>query len=352
MKTFFLHAAKFTVALGVILGAGWAILTFSARPDGTVEVQEAEADIWGLEFGEKSKHERFIQTLQAVGMEHPRAYDWNGNRVFFSTMTTSESPKAVLRKFQGEFARTGVNKKAHNELPDNFSFESIQDINSQPPHLQKKSKKELEAYLDWQDDLWSGGVVPIVDRADMVQMIGTTTIKGADSSFGAVKEIMKSATRRPDRNIKAMRYIDAMREKDGSTRVTSVWSDNELKMGKFNDDEEFVDRVHSSTTVPACMGCKRLMRFEGVSAEKGYVANIYEGTTDPKGTLDFYDTALKNRGWQPTDSTLVMQEARKMGMIPPDVGEMNIYARGSQFITVTAQPAANGKTHVEVMEVP
>lgn len=352
MKRILFNVSKFVVAVGIILTAGWAILTFSARPDGTVEVKEAEADIWGLDFGEKEKHERFVEVLQGVGMEHPRAYNWNGNRVFFSTMTTSESPQAVLRKFQDEFERVGVNKKAHHDLPDDFSFESIQDIQDQPPHLREKSAAELRAYLDWQDDLWSGGVVPIVKGRDAVQMIGTTTNNEAKTSFDAVKEIMGSATRRPDHNVKAMRYIDAMRQDNGQTRITSVWSDNDLKMGKFNDDERYEDRVHSSTTVPSCLGCKRLMRFEGVSAEKGYVANIYEGTTDPAGALDFYDTALKNRGWEPTSSGQVLDQAFKMGMIPPDVGKMKIYAKGAQFITVTAQPAAGGKTHVEVMEVP
>ncbi len=351
MKTrkYAIATAKVIAATLVVWSAGWAIVTLSPR-GAELGVQEAEADIWGLNFAEKTKQEKFVGTLQEMGMEKPRAYNWNGNRVFFSTMTTSESPQAVLRRFQDEFQANGVNKKAHYSIPNKFSFKTAGDIVNASPAEKKKHEKEIEQFMDWQDDFWTGGVVPTRISDDMIQMMGTETTEKSSSAIDALKRI-REMDGRPDKNVDVMHYIDALREPSGRTRVTSVWSDENLDLSKFQGEEGFVDREYREDHIPACMGCKRLMRFEGTAAEKAYVANVFEGTATAESSLEYYEKALANRGWERSDSSKVMDRAREIGMMPTDIGKLDVYAKGGQFLTVTAQPSESG-TIVQVMEMP
>jgi hypothetical protein len=122
-------------------------------------------------------------------------------------------------------------------------------------------------------------------------------------------------------------------------------------MKKFQNQARFEDRVHDDSEIPACMGCERLMRFEGTASEKAYVANVFEGGSSPDGARRFYEQALANRGWQKSDASKIMDRAREIGMMPNDIGRLDVYARGGQFITVTAQPSDAGAL-VEVMQMP
>jgi hypothetical protein len=353
IKTAILSGAKVLAATAVVWAAGLAVISFSNRGGESIDigVQEAEADIWGLTFADRSKHESFIKVLEETGMEQPREYDWNGNRVFFSTMTTSQSPRSSLRAFQDEFVRKGVNQKAHYDRPGMKNIGLLEQTDVTPGES-KAFGDDIGQFMAWQDDFWGGGVVPMVGNDDHFQMMGGTSGDGESDSALDVVSRMTDKGANYNHGIKAMRYVDAYREGPNRTRITAIWSDEDLDLMKFANKEKYEDKTYNTSTVPACAGCERKMRFKGKGAENSYASNIDEGTQNPDAMIDYYDRALRNRGWQKSDSTRIMQEARTSGIMPNDIGQILVYSRGKDFITVTAQPTSENKTLVQIMEMP
>ncbi len=347
--------AKIAGAGATIFAVGFGVITFGDS-EGTPAVQEAKADIWSLSFTGNDNQKKFVDALMAEGMEEPRAYNWNDNVVFFSTTTTAESPVQVMRRFQDQFVEQGLNSEPHYTTLPPISEVGV-DFWEAGKDQQRRGANLMAKHVKSKDDMFSGGVVPTIVTDNMVQMIGVEPkgdTKGSMEFVLAMADTMKEGKTVAD-TIQGIRYLDAVRTNSGLTRITATWSDENFDFDRIKAPEKRAEEIVPAARtieVPKCLGCSRMMYFEGLSVgEKGYVNEIFRSPKPALETLTFYDQALRKRGWQLTDSSRTMIAAKKGGLMEEAGGKLAHYARGNDFITVLAYPEEAGST-VQLFESP
>jgi len=336
---------KLTIAGGLIVSIGGAIVALDGP---SAVVKPAEADILALNFAPASKSEKFVGSMKSLGMEKPRVYDWNGNKMFFSTMETDRTPKQVLSDFQRKFVEDGVNSHAYNDVGANvaqFADPSIWDEMT-PEERQAKSAVVGRKY-ERSSDYFNGGMVPTVVTPDYVAMAGMESKGSAKDGLAFLKEVKERKSKRLTDSVGVARYIEAFKE-GGKTRVTATWTDDKVDFNKFRGHG---DGIGFSEDAPGCVGCDRLMRFVGES-EKGYAANVFFSAQEVDQVVAFYDQALKNRGWRVAPSTLAMRAARDNGWMPDDGSELVSFARNGEFMTLLVFKTPEGRTSVQLIEAP
>ncbi len=336
---------KLAIAGGLIFSIGGAIVAFDGP---TATVKPAEADILALNFAPASKSEKFVGSMKSLGMEKPRVYDWNGNKMFFSTMETDRTPKQVLSDFQRKFVEDGVNSHAYNDLGPNVAQFMDNDL------WQKMSPEEREAKsavvgrkYERTSDYFNGGMVPTVVSPKYVAMAGMESKGSAKDGLAFLKEVRSRGSKRLTDNVGVARYIEAFQE-GAKTRVTATWTDDKVDFAKFRGHG---DGIGFSEDAPGCVGCDRLMRFVGES-EKGYAANVFFSGQEVDQVVGFYEQALGNRGWRIAPSTTAMRNARKEGWMPDDGSELVSFARKGDFMTLLVFKTPEGRTSVQLIESP
>lgn len=108
---------KLAGAGAVVIALFWVIVSFypSTKRGEILTVKESQADIFALSFGPATNTEKFGSALEMLGHEPPRVYRVNENAVFFSTaLHHNRRPNDVLREYQEEFVRQGLNSEVHS----------------------------------------------------------------------------------------------------------------------------------------------------------------------------------------------------------------------------------------------
>lgn len=322
------------------IGLGISVL----QPDPHTPVATANADIASFSFAPKSQQQRFVETLKKEGMEKPRAYNHNGNRMFFSTTTTRESPREVLARFQRGFVDNGVNEQVHLSPFSMADADAIRAVaTQQDPQLADRLGKENDVRSAQMND-FIGGVLPVLVEDHHVIMTGTTTPHHADNWQEYLQEMVdRKDERLPDDSspitaVKAMRYLEAYREND-ATRIIAVWSDEEYEPGKIVDRGE---DLNVDAEIPSCPGCRRLYNVQGES-EHQYSTAAYTGSGRSVDQLvHFYDETLQAKGWQLSPTAKVLESFEEAGIKQRTDGTMLQYSRGDQFLTLVAWPDEDG----------
>jgi len=333
----------------LICAIAWAVVTFGS-PRG--EIDPAEATILSMDmFSSPTKSEGFANTLEAFDMEKPRAYDWNGNTVYFSMGMTDASPMEVLHAFQRELVEKGVNKKAHTHRVSGIPKVDLSKALAEPGESNKLKgwTQNKRAELD---DFFSGGLIPIAISPSYVAMAGASSKGEAKTADEFIKE--QIATKRSlEDSVKVMRYVEARRAADDSkTMISAVWSDDELEMEKFAPDAKRSD-LTVSTDAPACLGCRRIMSFGGHGSESSYGTNVFVGYQHVDETIEFYDRAMQNRGWKPSTASVLLRRLTEQGLIPPSAARTTSFSKNGRFATVMAYPTGmGGQTQVHIFESP
>jgi hypothetical protein len=258
-----------------------------------------------------------------------------------------------MRAFQREFVRKGNNKKAHYSiLPKVPLILSPRQLESMPIEQQKNTMNRTKARLEQLDDFFGGGIVPVVIRDDYVAMAGMTSKKNAPDALQFLAEQINSQKSVAE-SVKQMRFIEARRSPDESkTMISAVWSDDELDMLKFAPDAKRSD-LAVSTRIPACLGCRRVMNFQGQGAERDYGTNVFVGQQNVADTIAFYDRAMRARGWKLSGASQTMRLLSARGVIPPNAARMTSFSKNGKFITVMAYPVdRGGRTQVHVFDSP
>lgn len=351
MKVWLKNTLKVAAAGATIFAIGSAVLTMEkpANP----EVAEVDADILALNFAPESKTQKFAKAMVELGMEEPRAYDWNGNKVFFTTTTTKESPTQVLRRFQDKFVEDGINERPWKRSMPKAEMAARPDLWPKlSPDKREEASRMLKGRYDRMSELFTGGVVPTQISKDYVSMVGMESKGDAEHGLDFLGEVLEGGGfKHASKHVKTMRWVEAMRE-GNQTRISAMWSDEDLDMQKFEQPKHAAN-VSPSSTIPVCMGCVRKTRFAGESAgEERYVSNVFHGTLSPEEAERFYMKAMLNRGWRLADSSQLLKIAELRDIKPVDGKKLLSFARGEDFATVFIHRGREGKTIVQVLESP
>ncbi|TXD37041.1 hypothetical protein FRC98_09890 [Lujinxingia vulgaris] len=300
------------------------------------EVQPAQADIWDVFLSQSNKHENFMRALQKEGMSAPREYDYNGNRVYFSHATTSESPREVLERFQRAFVREGVNKIEHHTVREPVAVEDTHD-----------GETFMQA-MAGADELFSGGLIPVENTRNYMAMVGAETKKGAADWKEAIVE-MQGGAKTPEDTVRALRYVDAFREEGSlNTTITAVWSDQALDLSKFRNHAP--GSVHPfEYKVPVCTGCTRVSRISGTEEEAGIHAILYRSPNSINATLGFYEREMARYGWELEPVMRGLAAMQRERSAPYEVSQVRSYSREGYTLTlIVYRDSYDGQTYVSM----
>lgn len=336
-KNSLVAAAKVAGAGATIFAIGWGILVLQPEPE--VTVAPADADITMFNFGPKSDQQKFVDALMEEGMEKPRAYDHNGNKLFFSTVTTPETPRQVMERMQQAFVNAGLNQHVHLSLPPGGPADP-RNLDIDDPAVRAQLEKDNVPRQKWADDYF-GGLVPVQVTEKAVVMAGATSKfdenDDGDSFLKQVISARKAGTLDDlSEAIKAMRYVDVVQEKPGKSRITAIWSDEDYDPRKIANYAEPGEELGVDPSIPVCPGCERLFHFKG-ETEKAFANHAFRA---PRSSVDqmigFYKQTMPTRGWQQTEANAVMQKLQLQGIMPPSNAKMANFTRGGDFLTVVA----------------
>ena len=333
MKKMLWNLTKLAFCGAVIAGIGALVLVTS--PEGGVN--EAEADLFWLTNHHRTGQEKFVDALDAVGLGNARAYDWNGNTVYFAFKETTDSPLEVSIQIQAEMVRAGLNQQIHTYAADPFSV------------VEPESPPEVKAhFLEAALDFFNGGLVPVEETDDYVALNGAELHEKVET----LEDLILLSTRiggdegAVQRGVKATRFVEAFRtEGHPMTQVVAVYSQDNVDLTKFQpngDGVRFLGEVRED--IPACPGCTRSSRIAGTGEESDYLVLTFETTAGQRAVLDFYRRALPPRGWEPMPSAMLSEMMVDDGTIfDSDIeGEMAVYMRDGLMLSVHVYDSDEG----------
>ena len=175
---------------------------------------------------------------------------------------------------------------------------------------------------------------------DYVSM-GAPILK-ADSFKDIFDEWGKQALDDPNRVMKGWRFIDAERTSKGHTRVTSVWADEKFDFNKFRNPNGA--QLGMNPNVPACPGCRLVMRSRSASDDEPMALEQYVSQQDPDSVVEYYKSTMASRGWELSDTTSTMDfVAERVPDHPFNTdGRFLTFARGNAHVTYSIVPGDTG----------
>lgn len=318
------HLLKTTFKL-LLTGAMIAAIAFSFGVFTTdAEVKRSEADILALDFAPAQPHEKLSSSLDKLGHPEPWPLEINGNTVYFSSKVHRDEPKRVMSDYLRTFYDQGVNRQ-------DYSTEYGEDV------------KTIGL------DAFTGGVVPILVDDDNIVLGGMSVGGQADTSDDLRAIWDAHDPEHFEEMFSGFRHIQI--DRDGpETLVSSVWSDEEFDYKKMNFGGREGD-ANASAEFPSCPGCIRLNSFESLDSDRPYESASFLGAgRSLLEAQDFYDRALRKRGWEPTEASSTMEKVRQhVNFQGKHEARMLQYAREGKFMTVIVH--ARGDQYVANMSM-
>ncbi len=343
MKQLIWTLSKLAAAGATICAIGWLVLLGS--PEGEI-AQPAEAVIFDL-FGKSQDTTATFGKIIADSGLQPRAYKFNGNQMFFAAGETELSPTEVLAHYQKEFTRHGINQQNHtNSKPLGSSWmKGILPDHNDHQQILTETGPVANAML-------SGDIVPLEVKPNHVTMGGMILRDAELTGEQRLDNVLEQGKYDYAKNFQGFRWIDAIFDPEvNRTQITTVWSDNDFDVAKMNNTA-FVQEP-ADPEIPSCIGCTRDFRVESLSPNERYAANQFQTRTSLDITHKFYETAMKNRGWNITGAQPMLD---RLAEFIPEVAELNQEGRlldlerdGSQ-ISIVMYPLDDGTVRVTTLQ--
>ncbi|MFU8805522.1 MAG: hypothetical protein ACNA8W_17045, partial [Bradymonadaceae bacterium] len=306
--------AKLVFCGAGIAAIGWGVGVFGP----TGQVAESHADITWLSPAPRTSTAAFQKGLQRLGHKAPQVFDLNGNTIQFSVAYSDRSPQDVMRDYQEEFVRQGINSRVFLDVVGD------QD--------------------EMMTTVLGGGIIPLSISKEAIVMGGMVT-QNREKTKGELKALLE-AEDDPHNVFRGHRHIEISRqENEARTTIVSTWSDEDFDYGKMVPGKA-TSPSGADPVVPACLGCTRLSRFEDLDRSKTHVSSVFAGSMGVDETRRFYDQAMRSRGWEPTDTHHAMATVTEHVEGPPAHGQMLQYVRDGQFLTIVVLPDGPGQTKV------
>ncbi|MEZ4460812.1 MAG: hypothetical protein R3E66_13990 [bacterium] len=309
----FINVCKLALSGATVAAIAFAFGVF----DHTGEVATSDADILALNFGDRTSTEKFVAGLKELGHDAPQVYNLNGNQVFFSSAIQDGEPLEVMERYQREFYEQGLNPAIYTDINDDNADEMF--------------KTSV-----------SGGVVPLVVSPDNILLGGMESTGPTKTYDDLMKNFEKNKGKAPWKLFDAHRYIEINRDGE-KTLVTSSWSDKGFDYAKMIPGAKITD-TNTDVEVPSCPGCLRLTNFSDQGGKSTYRNNVFWGTADVAQQAKFYDQAMLARGWEPTESTQIMDKLNGLVEFEGQDGVMREYVRNGEHMQVLALPDPQGGT--------
>lgn len=297
-------------------GAGLLIAGLSATIWAPGEgVSVSQANIIDFFSSEDNPQASFQRALKHLGHEAPRAYDINGNTVYFSVSHIDKKPIEVLKRYQDEFLHQKLNTKTYINLAEADTQQARQDM-------------------------LTGGLIPSKITKNYVAMGGGVTGNHARTAEELVKLEADYQRGAIDRKFNGYRFVEAFQSPGARyTTVVASWSDDKFDYRKMLPGSQ-VEGQNVNPEIPVCPGCTRLQRFTDLEPGSQHSDYIYVGESSIAQTLGFYERALSARGWELEPAAEVLKEARRDDPSLSNA-QMLLYRRADRALRLTVYPNDN-----------
>lgn len=154
-----------TVGLVGAIAAAFLVLNPPSNDGEGIGVESSQADVLWMTSFERSSTQKFAGALESLGHEPPRAYNLNGNDVFFSTRTTHKTPAMLIEEYQRAFVEQELNSRMWMQSTDQFS-------------RLRGSEAHKKRYHERSEAAVNGEVLPAVVNDEYMSMTGMVFDKG------------------------------------------------------------------------------------------------------------------------------------------------------------------------------
>ena len=298
-------------AAGASLVAIAALILFASPHPEDAGVQSAQADLIDVFSRDARSPSAFSDLMIDEGLR-PRPFDYNGNVVYFATKRSHVGLEQGLEHWQRLFVERGINARVHER-----GFTELDTSEQAAPQVELKRRAALAGeYL-------SGEIMPTYRSERFISMAGLVPKKrGLKVTPETLHEKWAANAKGqidPMDHTEGFRYIDMTLEDDGTTTTTAVWADKQFDAHKIMPDYAGLD-VSVDRDVPACIGCSRTFRLEGLDKNNDpFITNQYDSSERPEELHQFYHHALTRRGWTPSASEAPLD---KLSQSVPSLAEL------------------------------
>lgn len=314
------HFRRLLALTALLFGAGglWAVVLSANIWTPGVGVRPSQANIIDLFGAEDDPQAGFQRALKHMGHEAPRAFDINGNTVYFSVNHIDKKPIELLKRYQDEFVHQKLNQKTYITLNQADTSQARQDM-------------------------LTGGIVPSQISERYVAMGGGLTENNArtpDELFALEEDYRHGKI---DKKFRAYRFIEAFQSPGARySTVVASWSDDNFDYRKMRTNSQVKDQ-NVDPRIPACPGCTRLQRFADLDPAREHGDHIFIGAASVDKTRDFYQRSLKARGWKLDPASQILKKVHERDSSLPDA-RMLIYRRQGRTLELTVYPTSHDET--------
>jgi len=299
-------------------GAGLVVVGLSAAVWTPGQgVVSSQADILDLFSAEDNPQADFQRALKHLGHEAPRAYDINGNTVYFSISNVDKKPIEVLKRYQDEFLHQKLNTRTYINLSQADSQQARQDM-------------------------LTGGIIPSTISEQYVAMGGGITENSAQTPAELLKLQSAYQSGEVEKKFRGYRFIEAFQSPGARyTTVVASWSDDKFDYRKMLPGSP-VPGQNADPLIPACPGCTRLHRFTDLDPARDHSDHIFISPASLQQTLSFYERALSARGWELEPTAKLLKEARQDDLSLSNA-QILLYRRAGRALSLTIYPNDDNK---------
>jgi hypothetical protein len=307
LKNLLWTGGKLLVTGAVVAGIAFGVGVLEPN----LAVQESDADIVSFGRKEVTPTEKFVASMEDLGHSKPQAFNLNGNVVYFATRLHDQSPEIVREEYMKKFREKGLAPNASKYEDEDQSIMTA----------------------------WNGGVITFHESEDRIFMGGMLPVKQV-SSPDELEALAETYDGQPWELYKGFHNVELLRSGDG-TIATSSWSDANFDYEKMLPGNDKLDQ-NVDLEVPSCPGCERVSAFEDLDPQRVFRSNVYQGSSSPQHLMRFYDQALTQRGWRPTETTHVMERIYQNVEFEGKEALKRQYEKDGEVITILSHPSEDG----------
>ncbi len=350
MKTVLINLGKLGLAgASILIIASVVLLTGPSPEDG---VSSAQADIVDIFPRAARSDHAFSQLMYDEGIP-ARPFNYNGNVIYFGAKNERNTqPRVELHHLQQKFVERGINEEVHTQslseqgLLHSFTEEHVQALSDLADPSKDSSAffdnmkpEDVQRRGELASKVLNGEIIPILNHDDYISMSGIVPKdKGTKVTHMNVNEVWErneEGVVDVMHNTQGFRFMDLTREDDGTTSTTATWADKDFDARKIKPDYDGPGAA-VDTNVPACVGCSRTFRIEGIDKNNDpFTTNQYSAQSSTEELESFYTEALGRRGWEITQNQDPM---KKLFEQVPDLQGLDtkvvMFKRDDQYINV------------------
>jgi hypothetical protein len=200
----------------------------------------------------------------------------NGQVMFMGSSLSHDSANAVLDRYEAECKHSAAQ-----------SPESWRQLTHKPSETKDAADENAEAH-----GMSSTGVMR---AGSLTEGTVLCFVKG-EHAKPSIREAFKSLAETGELGaVGNLRYVWAKQGESGNTTVLTAWTDDNFNLADLVPEEGKEARGTDLPNLPRPPDSNRLFAAQVEGTPFGL--NVYRGKQGPAKVIDFYDQAMKERGW-------------------------------------------------------